>query len=127
MVKTWNKLQKTSSKKFLVFKLSLVDYTSMKNIRTLHPVPVSFSGFVIFKSFNYSSTHIVQIILIINNTNNCFNKYLDGVIDNDKLIEIKTPYAARNTISGVQAVDTGKVCILTYKYIIVSFCILLII
>ncbi|CAI6342668.1 unnamed protein product [Macrosiphum euphorbiae] len=32
----------------------------------------------------------------------------DGVIDNDRLIEVKAPYAARSTINYIEAVETGK-------------------
>ncbi|KAL5239311.1 hypothetical protein ACI65C_006721 [Semiaphis heraclei] len=36
------------------------------------------------------------------------SRLTDGVIDNDRLIEVKAPYVARNTINYIQAVETGK-------------------
>jgi len=39
----------------------------------------------------------------------CFVKSLDGIIDDQKLIEIKAPYAAKDTNNGVEAVEKGKV------------------
>lgn len=37
------------------------------------------------------------------------NHMSDGIIDEQKLIEIKAPYAAKDTNFGVEAVETGKV------------------
>lgn len=39
----------------------------------------------------------------------CFVKSSDGIIDDQKLIEIKAPYAAKDTKNGIEAVETGKV------------------
>lgn len=37
--------------------------------------------------------------------------YLDGITDNHKIIEIKAPYAAKDTLNMLEAVESCKVSI----------------
>jgi len=37
--------------------------------------------------------------------------YLDGIIDNNAIVEIKAPYAAKDTLNINEAVESGKVSI----------------
>jgi len=59
-----------------------------------------------------SGIHVRACGLFINKEYPYLAASPDGIIDKDDLIEIKAPYAAKNTMNEVEAVETGKVPII---------------
>jgi len=45
----------------------------------------------------------------------CKHYYLDGIIDDNSIVEIKAPYAAKDTLNINEAVESGKVSIFNIK------------
>lgn len=46
---------------------------------------------------------------------------VDGIIDEKTLVEIKAPYSAKNSQNAIEAVESGKVCLILHKFHTKSF------
>jgi len=41
---------------------------------------------------------------------------VDGIIDEKTIVEIKAPYSAKNSQTAIEAVESGKVCLILCQY-----------